>query len=208
MTLTTYGGLKAAVAAWATKTSLSAQMDDFCGWAHQEICRKLRAPVLYARADVAISGETATAPDRFLAAKRFFLDLTPRQVLHQVDAAQVIDMTSRGSPAVYPSVFALEGTDTLTFAPLFGGSYTGKLLYYQAPALMTADGDTNVVLAKYPFLYLYGALEALFRFLEDDNNSQIYGGQFGALIASINAEEARDAMRGPIVAPAASGAVV
>ena len=53
---------------------------------------------------------------------------------------------------------------------------------------------------KYPFLYLYGALEALFRYLEDDNNTDRYGGLFGALLDSINAEEAKDATRGPLAA--------
>ena len=51
-------------------------------------------------------------------------------------------------------------------------------------------------------------LEALYRYLEDDQNCDRYGGLFGALIESVNAEEAADAMRAPLVAPAASGAVV
>jgi hypothetical protein len=56
------------------------------------------------------------------------------------------------------------------------------------------------VLTAYPYLYLYGALEALFLYLEDDNNADRYGQRFGALIDSINAEAARDTMRGPLMA--------
>lgn len=207
MGLANYGELQASIAAWATKTSLTAQIPDFVAWAHQEIGRRLRCPLLYARADVTVGAESVAAPAGFLAAKRFFLDLTPRRQLRLVDSATAIDMSCSQGTGDYPSVFAVEGTDTLAFAPLFGGSTTGKLLFYKAPDLLVDDADSNVVLAKYPFLYLWGALQALFRYLEDDNNAAIYGGQFDQLIASINAEEARDALRGPIYAGAGTAVV-
>lgn len=207
MSLVTYADLKAALASWATKTSLTAQLPDFVAWAHQEICRKLRAPVLYARADVVVNAETVAAPTGFLAAKRFYLEVAPRRILRLTDSAQLVDMTVDLTATDYPTHFAVEGTDTLAFAPLFAGSSTGKLLYYKAPTKMVADVDTNVVMAKYPFLYLYGGLEALFRYLEDDNNTDRYGAQFGGLVASINASEAADALRGPLVG-SANGAVV
>jgi hypothetical protein len=208
MSLTTYGELKAAVAGWATKTGLDDQMGDFVGWAHQEICRRLRAPVLYARADVAVSAETAAAPDGFLAARSLYLDVAPRRVLRQTDAASLADVSAGVTLSDYPSHFATEGTNLLVFAPLFGGSATGKVLYYQAPAALVADADSNVVLARYPFLYLWGALEALYRYLEDDATCDRYAGLFAALIESVNSEETADALRAPMAAPAASGAVV
>jgi hypothetical protein len=208
MTIATLGDLKAALAAWATRADLDARMGDFVGWAHQEICRRLRAPVLYARADLAVSAETAPAPTGFLAARRLYLDITPRRILRQTDAARLVELTASLSLCDYPSQFAAEGTDTLVFAPLFSGSAAGKLLYYQAPDPLVADTDSNVVLAKYPFLYLWGGLEALYRYLEDDANCDRYAGLFAALIESVNAEEAADALRGPLAAPAASGAVV
>lgn len=198
MSLSTYAGLRTSVGSWATKTSLTDQIPDFVAWAHQEICRRLRAPVLYARASATVNAETIAAPDGFLAAKRFYLDLSPRVALNVTSSERLIDITSECGTGTYPTHFAVEGVDTLAFAPLFSGSATGQLLYYKAPTALVEDDDTNVVLTKYPFLYLFGSLEALFRYLEDDNNAQIYGGQFGALLDSINAEEAKDAYRGPL----------
>ena len=208
MSLSNLGELKSALAGWATKSGLDAQMDDFVGWAHQEICRRLRAPALHARADVAVAAETAPAPDGFLAARRLYLDVTPRRVLRQTDAASLADLSASLGLCDYPSQFAVERGDTLVFAPLFSGQATGKLLYFQAPAALVEDGDSNVVLDKYPFLYLWGGLEALYRYLEDDANCDRYGGLFGALIDSVNACETADALRGPLVAQAATGAVV
>lgn len=207
MSLATYGLLKAALATWATKTSLTDMMPDFVGWAHQEVCRRLRAPLLYVRTAVTVNAETVAAPTGFLAAKRFYIDVVPRKTLHLTDSARLIDMTMNLPTATSPTHFAVEGVDTLAFAPLFSGSVTGQLLYYKAPAALVADADSNVVLAKYPYLYLYGGLEALYRYLEDDNNCDRYGGLFGALLDSINAEEAKDALRGPLVG-SASGSVV
>lgn len=208
MSLSTLGALKAAIAAWATRSDLDARMEEFVDWAHQEIGRRLRAPVLYARADLTVSGETAPTPAGFLAARSLYLDLTPRRVLRQTDAAVLADVGASCGLVDHPSHFAAEGTERLVFAPAFGGSATGRLLFYQAPDPLAADGDSNVVLARYPFLYLWGALEALYRYLEDDANCDRYGGLFAALIDSINAEEAADALRGPLAVGAASGAVV
>ena len=207
MTIQTYAQLQAAVASWSTKTSLGAQIPDFIGWAQQEICRKLRAPVLYSRATLTVNAETIAAPTGFLAVKRFYLDDSPRRILQLKDSGELIDMTVNLAPADHPTAFAVEGTSTLAFAPLFAGSFSAELLFYQAPTPLVNPGDTNVVLTKYPFLYLFGALEALFRVLEDDDNCDRYGGQFGALLQSINDEEAKDALRGPLVG-SASGAVV
>ena len=206
MSLNTYAGLKSSIADWATKTSLTTQIPDFVAWAHQEICRKLRAPVLYARATLTVNAETVAAPTGFLAAKRFYLDGANRRPLLLTDSAQLVDMTM-GSSGSYPTHFAVEGTDTLAFAPLFSGSLSAPMLYYKAPVTLVADADTNVVLTRYPYLYLFGALEALFRDLEDDNNADRYGAQFGGLIQSINDEEAKDAMRGPLVGSAGSAVV-
>lgn len=207
MSFTTYVALKAAVAAWSTKQGLDAQIPDFIGWAHQEICRRLRAPVLYARADLTVNAELVSAPSDFLAPRSLYLDVTPRRHIKFTDAAQLVALTDGSSQGDYPRWAAVEGTGTIAFAPNFGGSATGKLLYYAQPPALVNDTDSNAVLTKYPFLYLYGALEALYRYMEDDNNTDRYGNLFGALLVSVNGEEAKDALRGPLTG-SASGAVV
>lgn len=198
MSLATYADLQTSLTTWSTKPSLLAQTPDFIAWAHEEICRRLRAPVLYARATLTVNAETIAAPTGFLAAKWFYLNTTPRRYLTVTDAGRLVELTGNDWPRDYPSHFALEGADTLAFAPLFNSTITGQMLYYQAPATMAAASDTNVVLSKYPFLYLYGGLEALFRYLEDDNNCDRYAQLFSGLLADINLQEAKDAVRGPL----------
>lgn len=207
MALDTLGGLKASIAAWATRTDLTDTIPDFIAWADQEMGRRLRSNFSLARADVAISSEFADQPADFGAIKTFRLDVTPRVKLGVTDAAVVEDLCAAQSTTTYPTVVAIEG-DQFHFGPLFSSATTGKLLYFSRPAAMVADSDANAVLLRYPFLYLYGALEALFRYLEDDNNTDRYGAQFGALIESINNTEAKDAMSGPLAVQPGAGVVV
>jgi hypothetical protein len=204
MALDTYTNLIASVASWATYADLTPQMPDFVAWADQEIGSRLRANFMLAMADVAVSAETAPLPSDFLAPKRFYLDVTPRVQIRFVDAGTALDMSSEFGSATYPLAAAVEASN-FRFAPLFSESATGKLLYYARPPALGPSTATNI-LAKYPYLYLYGALEALFRYKEDDNNCDRYGAQFGGLIESINALERKDTISGPLsVGPVSGG---
>lgn len=208
MTLSTYAGLKAALATWSTRTDLTAQMDDFVFWAHEEIGRRLRCNLLLASADLTLTAETIAQPTGFLAFKRLYLDVSPRQVIQTVSAESAMDLSANYQPGTYPSAVSIEGT-LLRFSPAATGTTTvAKALYYKAPVLMVADADTNVVLAAYPYLYLYGGLEALYSYLEDDNNSDRFGQKFGALIEDINSRDAKDTMSGPIQTRSYGGGVV
>jgi hypothetical protein len=207
MSLATYGDLKTSVASWSTYTDVSSLLDDFCFWAHQEINRRLRANVMLASTDLTINAETISQPTGFLAFKRVYLDLSPRQRLFTVSAESAMDMSAAYGTSSYPTHIAVEGTE-LRFAPLFTATVTGKALYYKEATLMVADSDANAVLTKYPYLYLFGALEALHTYKEDDANAQAFGGKFGALIEDINSREAADVMSGPLQMSNPPGGVV
>lgn len=208
MSITNYGTLKTAVTDWATFTQ-TAQVPVFVAWAHQEIGRRLRSNLMLLRADVALVGSSAFAaqPALFGAVKTFRLDTTPRRKLEVTSPEVVEDMCFDSATNTYPEYVAIEGAN-FHFGPLFTGSTTGKLLYYAKPATMTVDADFNTVLTAYPFLYLYGALEALYRFMEDDSQADRYGALFGALITDINTQEAADAMSGPLQVRNTPGRVV
>jgi hypothetical protein len=48
-------------------------------WADQEIARRLRCNAMLASANLTLSAETIAQPTGFLAIKRLYLDVTPRQ---------------------------------------------------------------------------------------------------------------------------------
>lgn len=207
MAFSNYAELQASIAAWATRSDLTATIPDFIAWAQQEIGRRLRSRWMLTRADLAITGEFVAQPADFQALKSLRLATTPRVNIDVVSPEIIEDSYSWNSTQTNPEQVAVEGSN-FHFGPAFSGTPTGKLLYYATPVAMVNDADTNVILIKYPYLYLDGSLEALFRYIEDDNNAGIYGGQFGALIESINASEAKDLMAGPLQTVAYGGRVV
>lgn len=208
MAITTYGELQTAVGAWATYDQ-AAQIPDFIAWADQEIARRLRANVLLASASLTLSAETIAQPTGFLAFRRVYLDTSPRRILETTSAEGAMTLSGYyASATTYPTHVAVEGTQ-LRFAPAFSGTTTtASCLYYKRQAAMSADADTNVVLAAYPFLYLWGALEALYNFMEDSEQADRFGRQFGALLEDINTRDAKDSASGPVSVMAYAGGVV
>jgi hypothetical protein len=209
MALATYGGLVASLGTWGTYTDLTAaEYADFVAWADEEIARRLRANVLLASASLTLSAEAISQPAGFLALKRVYLDTTPRRALQTVSAEGAMDLSAQFTADTYPTHVAVEGT-LLRFAPAFTGTTTtASCLYYKRQTAMSLDADTNVVLTAYPYLYLYGAMEALHIFKEDDDQADRWGQKFGALIEDINVRDAKDTMAGPIQSRPHPGGVV
>lgn len=207
MSLTTYSGLIAAIPAWATFSDVSDYLDDFIAWANQEINRRLRANVMLATADLTINAETISQPTGFMAFKRLYLDLSPRQRITATSPEGAMDLSASLVTGTYPTHVAKEGA-LLRFAPLFSGTVTGKALYYKEQTAPSGSNSTNDVLTAYPYLYLWGALEALHMFKEDDNNADRFGAKFGALIEDINTRDANDVAAGSIQTTPYAGSVI
>lgn len=207
MAITTRGELITALVTRTKRSDLETTViPDAITYAHQEINRNLRANVMLATADLTINAETISKPTGFLALKRLYLDLSPRRTINVVSAEALADASSRYESDTYPSLVATEGT-LLRFGPVFTGTPTGKALYYKEATALSASSDTNVVLTKYPFLYLWGALSDLFDYMEDERHD-VYEAKFRALIKDINASESSDVMAGPIQSAPYPGGIV
>jgi hypothetical protein len=203
----TYGGLKASVADFATRSDLTSQIPDFIAWAHAEICRRLRINTMLKTTAITVGTETLAKPADFLAINNIYLDLTPRQFLTVMDVTSIHERIASMGTQDYADSVGIDGSN-FRFAPAFSTSAAGFLTYYATPSAFTNDASTNTILTKYPYTYLFGALEALFLFLEDDNNADRYGQRFGALLDSLNMKSADDDMSGPLGIGVYPGSVV
>lgn len=197
MSLTTYDGLIAAIPAWASYTDVTSYLDDFIAWAHQEINRRLRANVMLDLATATLDGETVAQPAGFLSLKRMSLDTVPRRHVIPTTATEVLTLLVERDQVQYPTHVAKEGS-ALRFAPTFTGSPEAEILYFKEVTVPSSTNATNAVMTAFPYLYLYGTLEALYSFKEDDNNADRYGQKFGALIEDINNRDGDDATGGPV----------
>jgi hypothetical protein len=207
MAISTYGELKQAVRDFSSRSLalFETNIPVFIHYAHTELMTALRIPLLQASADLTISANSVALPSDYRAAARLWLDVCYDEPLSPGSLDQVMRARSNQTPS-RPTMFGREGSN-MTFGPTPDTTYTGKLLYYQALATMTADGDTNVILTRYPFAYLFGALSAAAAFDKFAEEEASYEARFRSQINQIITRERADAMSGGPIAPTVSGAV-
>ncbi|MGL4310950.1 MAG: phage adaptor protein, partial [Paracoccaceae bacterium] len=100
-----------------------------------------------------------------------YRDVDPRTPL-QPSTAQGINRThySSGTPTEYAIV---DGKLILNPSP--DGSENIKLRYFAKLADLSADGDENDILTKYPGIYIYGALTHHANLIRDTNAAATWG---------------------------------
>lgn len=196
---TTYATLQTAVLAFNWARS-SGTVTDFIHLAHERINLGLRTPFMQKTASLTINADRVAAPSDFAAAVRIWLDDSYDTPLTAVSPDQLAFLRATYSTD-RPIWYAIEGDTTtgaentterehFVFAPDPGATtYTGKLLYQRRLARLSADGDTNIVLDRYPNLYLYGALDEAGAYSDDERS---YGMRFEALLQRINKQARSD----------------
>lgn len=214
MAISTYAELQTAVLAfnWNRDTGAVA---DFIQLAHTRINLGLRVPFLEKTAALTISADRILAPTDMAAVKRLWIDGEYDNPLSPTSPDMLADLRARYSSS-QPQWYAIEGDTTggaenttegeyFVFGPSPGTTgYTGKLLYVRRMAALSAPTDTNIVLTRYPNLYLYGALDEAGAYSDDPRT---YGQRFEMLLAQINMQVRSDAYGGAAPQPQ-SGYVV
>ncbi len=183
--ISNYGELRAAVATRSHRTDLTSLIPDFIRRAHDIIVSEVALA-----ADLTISTQSTTLPTGFREALSLFLINRPMVQLTEASAEETQYISGTGVPVRYRI------DTTLKVYPTPRSSYLSKLLYRIARTFFSADADTNAILTKYPFVYLYGSLAELFRHTMDDERADRLEIMFRAEIDRINQTEVGDATRG------------
>jgi hypothetical protein len=208
MSISNYGELKIAVASWLARSNLTARIPEFIsiaeGYIHYGIMapnkrwavEPLRIRAMETAADITIAAQTASLPEGWLAARRFYLDGANRK---QLDFLPPTDFWSRelSSTTGTPTAYTIEGED-FVFGPIGGG--TGKLLYYKKFDALSDDSDTNWLLTNQPGAYLFAALYEAFSYAEGgQQESDAYLMKFSSIINALNAADNQDRYSGAIL---------
>lgn len=201
MAFSNYTDLQAAVLAfnWNRDTGT---VVDFIRLAHTRINLGLRVPFMEKTANLTITSYRISAPSDMAAVKRLWIDGSFDNPLAPTSPAELADYRANYSSG-QPLKYAIEGeSDDLeyfVFGPDPGTtSYTGKLLYQRRLAFFASGAATNVVLDRYPNLYLYGALDEAGAYSDDPRS---YGERFESLLAQINQRAQADAYAGATPLP-------
>jgi hypothetical protein len=198
VTLATYGDLKSDVQRWLDRDddTTVAEIPNFILYAHTELVRELRLPLVQTAATLTLNAERVNLPADFQAVRALNIQDSFGLPLNAVSAEQRASDAALW-PAGRPVEYAIEASK-LALAPVPDGSYTATFIYSALPSTMSADGDTNAVFAKNPFLYLWGALAAGFAFNQFTELAALYDAKFRDAIAQFKRQGLADAMSGPV----------
>lgn len=118
-----------------------------------DVNQELRLRVMESTATLT-EAATVALPSDFLDMVSLYRDTDPRHTLKPLPP-QALQRTFRSSGI--PEFYSI--TDgVLTLSPAPSGSEDLVMRYLASASDLSADGDTNAVLAKYPSIYVYGAL--------------------------------------------------
>lgn len=191
----TYAELKSNIAAWFKRTDATSVIATFVALAEADIRNDVRVQAMEQRTTGTMTGETLDHPARLLAARQLLIGednygyVTPEEY-ERMSGGNVF--TSIGSK------FYVKGASA-------GTAYT--LVYFQADAALSADGDTNWVLTNAPDVYLWAALRHASLWALDDAAVAKFAQLYAGSVDRLNRREQQARYAGPLEMRAINGVV-
>ena len=181
MALTTYAGLKSAIASFMHRTDLTTQIPDFVALAEADISRDVRVAAMETLATGTLTGETLDFPTRFLDARRLTLN---GEVCEYRVPTEYEELKDAGSTA---NVYTVIGQKFYLLQGASGDAYT--LLYRAMFAGLSGDSDTNWLLTTHPNVYLWGALKHANAWTQDDASMARAAAMYQQAVAAANVSD-------------------
>ncbi len=214
MTISDFGGLKAAVQSWAARsdTPFVNRIPEFVCLAEQRIffgagepleSAPVRTRDMETAADVAVTSGIGALPARFLQARRLYWEAAPRRALSYLPPRRFA-IRSEAAEAGSPCLFTIEG-NSLLVAPK--GTGTAKLWYFRRFDPLTVDSDSNALLTGTPALYLYGSLVEAFGYIRNAERAGDALQRYVSASGGVGLSEQRGRVGGALLAPRLERAV-
>lgn len=144
--------------------------------------------------DAFVIGDRRVAmPDGLLEVKRFRLtaDRSPLDFYPENIFYDRPEYDQSGTPSLY----SIEG-DNFVFAPAPVDAPTALLGYLKRFDALTADDDSNWLLANHFDIYLFACLAYAFSSVQDDEQAAKYKGQYDERVAALNVSDQWSAFQG------------
>jgi len=188
MSLSDYDGLKQEIIDWSHRDDLDTKIDTFIQLAETDMYAN-SVDILQIR-----DGETRVAfatntTDRFVALPTGYQSM--REVKIQIvngesyevyyrTPSQLNLLSSTGMPQFFTVSTQIE------MNRISDQVYAGEFLYFQEFTALSSSNASNAVLTNFPNIYLFGALSALFKHVENDEQSNSYYQMFINSITGAN----------------------
>jgi hypothetical protein len=186
MSLTTYLGLKDSIESWSHRNDVANRLDDFIDLAESEMYRHLRIRDMETRTTATTSGRYLALPTGFLEMRRVRLISGAQyfELLYSTPEGMYISQDS-GIPGVYTI------TSQLEFDRSPDSAYTIEYQYYASLSALSAGSPTNAILTRFPNIYLFGSLWALYLWALQEDKAEYYYGKFMQAIQTANREDSK-----------------
>lgn len=191
MDLSTFSGLKAAVADFLNRDDLTAQIPAFITMAESKFNRRLRVRQMILRATATIETAFFAYPGDWLENKEFQLNTNPITKLEYITESFGNHLrATRFTAAGKPQFFTVVG-EQLEFIPTPDTEYEGELTYYAKIPALSDENTSNWLLRYAPDLYVYGALVEATPFLKDDDRLNTWAQLYLNVIQDIEVADER-----------------
>lgn len=186
MSLTSYLGLKDSIESWSHRNDVANRLDDFIDLAEAEMLKWVRIRGMETRATSVTSG-------RYLALPTDFLEMRRLKMISGAQYFEVAYSTPEGmhitQDSGMPKLFTV--TSQVEFDRTPDSAYTAEMQYYAKPAALSATNTTNSILTKYPNIYLFGSLWALYLWALQEDKAEYYYGKFMQAVQTANREDSK-----------------
>jgi hypothetical protein len=168
MSFSTYSALQTTIASYLGRTDLTAMIPTFITLAEARLQRELRTRQMLKSATATMTGgdNTVGLPTDFLEMRDLFVQGNPRMPVSYMSPS-AFTRNARATESGRPVDYSVIGSE-MNFAPIPDGAYVLEMLYYYKPEVLSSTNASNVFLANYPDLLLYGSLAQAEPYLMND----------------------------------------
>jgi hypothetical protein len=168
MSFSNYSALQTTIASYLGRTDLTAMIPTFITLAEARLQRELRTRPMLKSATATMTGgdNTIGLPTDFLEMRDLFTQGNPRMPVSYMSPS-AFTRNARATESGRPVDYSVIGSE-MNFAPIPDGAYVLEMLYYYKPDVLSTSNASNVFLANYPDLLLYGSLAQAEPYLMND----------------------------------------
>ena len=194
MALDSYANLKLSIINWSHRSDMDLLIDDFILLAETEMFANRVEPLQIRTLEVTSNADVSTQlfafPDRFQSMRSMkIVDDQESDVLFKTPDA-LVRRSGTGRPKYFTA------TNQLEFDVAPDATYAIEMSYFAKPLGLSSSNTTNVILADFPNIYLYGVLAQLFKHTQDTENEASYKNEFLQAIQGANQAD-EDGRYGP-----------
>ena len=186
MSLSTYAGLKDALQSFSHRNDVASRLDDFIDLAESEMNRWVRIRDMETRVSTPTSGRYMALPTGFLEMRRVKLVSGSQYYEMQYSTPEGMHITADSN---MPKLYTV--TSQVEFDRTPDSTYNIEFQYYAAPTALSSINTSNSILTRFPSIYLFGSLWALYLWSLQEDKSDYYYQKFMSEIKSANRQDSK-----------------